>query len=62
MYLGERMYIKTGDLVRAELFDEGRIRTGLVVRGGKQNVMVQFSNEKPCWVSIEFLEVISESR
>jgi len=54
--------IQVGDLVRAQLGDDGDLGIGIVVRGGKHGVAVQFIDNSYCWLSPKYLEVLSERR
>ena len=53
-----------GDLVKYETRWKGVYQYGIVVREGKNSVMVRFCNLKgdPQWVSIEYLELMNASR
>ena len=53
-----------GDLVKYETRWKGVYQYGIVVREGKNSVMVRFCNLKgdPQWVSMEYLELMNASR
>ncbi len=55
----ENKFIRSGTLVREQI--TGWI--GVVVEGGWKSVKVKFNNApEPRWRSLEYLEVLSESR
>ena len=57
--------MKVGDLVKCTILAFGNI--GLVVEGGERTFRVHFLDRglhraNPRWISVEYLEVINESR
>ena len=57
--------MKVGDLVRCTMMADQNI--GLVIEGGERTLRVHFLDPEqgvanPRWISVEYLEVINESR
>ena len=57
--------MKVGDLVRCTMMTDQNI--GLVIEGGERTLRVHFLDRglhraNPRWISVEYLEVINESR
>ena len=54
--------MRVGDLVKY-ITRHDTLMYGLVTRGGKWSVQVLLTGDaEPCWLSAEYLEVVSESR